>query len=154
MKRSDMPTEYLLVKAKTNSEWDACDFAIINITGEWKQTQKKRLEVIKIIETDEDIKSLNYFDTHVEFFRFSKVYYPVVEEWLSERNRVFIELEKEDLKELKQPKNSLCHYQMQISKDGNAIYKAYGKPTEEEFRTVEFSLWELIDFNTHLVINP
>ncbi len=90
----------------------------------------------------------------MEFFRFSKVYYPVVEEWLSERNRVFIELEKEDLKELKQPKNSLCHYQMHISKDGNAIYKAYGKHTEEEFRTVEFSLWELIDFNTHLVINP
>ncbi len=43
---------------------------------------------------------------------------------------------------------------MQISKDGNAIYKAYGKHTEEEFRTVEFSLWELIDFNTHFVINP
>jgi hypothetical protein len=154
MEQSDKPTSYLLIKSSTNSEWDACDFAIINTTEQWQQAQKKRLEVIKIIENDEDIKSLNYFDTHVEFFRFSKVYYPVVEEWLSERNRVFIELEKEDLKELKQPKNSLCHYQIQISKDGNAIYKAYGKHTEEEFRTVEFSLWELIDFNTHLVINP
>ncbi|GEN71155.1 hypothetical protein [Chryseobacterium lathyri] len=94
MKLSDIPTSYLLIKSSTNSEWDACDFAIINITGEWKQTQKKHLEVIKVIENDEDIKSLNYFDTHVEFFRFSKIYYPLVEEWLSERNRVFVNWRK------------------------------------------------------------
>lgn len=154
MKQSDKPTSYLLIKSSTNSEWDSCDFAIINITKEWRQAQKKRLEVIKVIENDEDIKSLNYFDTHVEFFRFSEEYDPLIEECLSVRNRIFIDLEKEDLKQLIQPENSLCHYQMQLSKDGNAIYKAYGKHTEEEFRTVEFSLWELIDFNTHLVINP
>ena len=68
----------------------------------------------------------------------SKVYYP----WLksgSERNRVFIDLEKEDLRFKRNPKiNSLRHYQMQVSKDGNAIYKAYGKHTEEEFRRWSF----------------
>lgn len=143
MKKSIEATEYLLIKAKTNSEWDNGDFAIIHITEEWKQTQQKRLEAVKIVENDYDLKWLNYADTNVEFFRFSKELYPEVEDWLSERSRIFIELETDDLKRLLQPENSLNCYQMQVYKNGNAIYNAFGKHTSEEFWTEEFSLWEL-----------
>ncbi len=47
MKKSIKATEYLLIKAKTNCEWDNGDFAIIHITDDWKQTQQKRLEAVK-----------------------------------------------------------------------------------------------------------
>jgi hypothetical protein len=66
-----------------------------------------------------------------------------VEEWLSERSRIFIELEKDDLKNLSQPENSLSCYQMQVYKNGYAIYNAFGKHTGEEFWTEEFSLAQL-----------
>lgn len=144
MKTSLNPTEYLLIKAMTNSEWDDCDFAIIHITDEWKKTQKKRLEAVKPLENDYDLKWLNYADTNVEFFRLSEEHHPEVEEWLSERSRIFIELEKNDLKELLQPENRLNCYQMQVFKNGNAIYNAFGKHTGEEFWTEEFSLTSLI----------
>ena len=143
MKKSSKQTEYLLIKAMTNSEWDNGYFAIIHITGEWKQTQKKRLEAVKPLENDYDLKWLNYADTNVEFFRFSEEPRPEIEEWLSEKDSVFIELEKEDLKKLLQPENNLNCYQMQVYKNGNAIYNAFGKHTGEEFWTKEFSLWEL-----------
>ena len=143
MKKSIEATEYLLIKAKTNSEWDNGDFAIIHITEDWKQTQKKRLEAVKPLENDYDLKWLNYADTNIEFFKFSEEHYPEVEEWLSERSRIFIELETDDLKRLLQPENSLNCYQMQVYKNGNAIYNAFGKHTNEEFCTEEFSLWEL-----------
>jgi hypothetical protein len=39
MKKSIKPTEYFLIKAK--SEWDDCDFAIIHITEEWKKSKRK-----------------------------------------------------------------------------------------------------------------
>jgi len=98
MKTSTTPTKYLLIKAMTNSEWDDCGFAIINIKEEWKQCQKKRLEAVKMVENDYDLKWLNYADTNVEFFKFSDEKYPDVEKWLSEKSRVFVELEKEDFK--------------------------------------------------------
>ena len=63
MKTSTKPTEYLLIKAMTNSEWDDCNFAIININKDWKQNQKKRLEAVKMVENDYDLKWLNYADT-------------------------------------------------------------------------------------------
>lgn len=143
MKISQNPTEYLLIKGMTNSEWDDCGFAILHITDEWKKTQKKRLKVVKLVENDDDLKWLNYADTNVEFFKFSEEHYPEVEDWLSERSRIFIELEKDDLKKFSQPENRLNCYQMQVFKNGNAIYNAFGKHTSEEFWTEEFSLWEL-----------
>jgi hypothetical protein len=52
-------------------------------------------------------------------------------------------LEKEDLKKFLQPENNLNCYQMQVYKNGNAIYNAFGKQTGEEFWTEEFSLYQL-----------
>lgn len=143
MKISLQQTEYLLIKTMTNSEWDNGDFAIIHITVEWKETQKKRLEAVKTLENDYDLKWLNYADTNVEFFRFSEETHPEIEAWLSEKDSVFIELETDELKKLLQPENNLNCYQMQVFKNGNAIYNAFGKHTGEEFWTKEFSLWEL-----------
>ena len=96
-----------------------------------------------MVENDYDLKWLNYADTNVEFFKFSEEKYPEVKEWLSERNQVFIELEKEDFKNFTLPENNLHCYQMQVYKNGNAIYNAFGKHTSEEFWTEEFSLYQL-----------
>ncbi|AZB25279.1 MULTISPECIES: hypothetical protein [Flavobacteriales] len=142
MKKSIKPTEYLLIKAK--SEWDDCDFAIIHISEEWKKIQKNRLKVVKIVENDSDLKWLNYEDVNVEFFKFSKENYPQIEEWLSEKNQFFVVLEKDDLKQLLQPEHDLHNHQMQVFRSGNAIYNAFGKHTSEEFFTEQFSLVELI----------
>lgn len=43
----------------TDSEWDNCNFAVINITEDWKQTQKARLKVTKLLKNDNDLKWLN-----------------------------------------------------------------------------------------------
>ena len=143
MKISINPTEHLLLKAMTDSEWDDCEFAIIHITEEWKVTQKKRLKAIEFFEDDYDLKWFNYADTDIEFFKLSQDNFPQIEEWLSKKNQFFIELEDDDLKKLSQPENRLNCYQMQVYKSGNAIYNAFGKHTNEEFYTQEFSLEEL-----------
>lgn len=78
MKISLQPIKYLLINAMNNSEWDDCGFAIINIKEEWKQNQKKRLEAVKMVENDYDLKWLNYAYTNVEFFKFSEEKYPDV----------------------------------------------------------------------------
>ena len=47
MKISNEPTPYLLLKAGTDSAWDCCDFAIVYLSKEWRQTQSGRLEAVK-----------------------------------------------------------------------------------------------------------
>lgn len=143
MKASKYPTDYILIKAITNSELDECSFAIIHINEEWKHIQRKRLSVIKSVENDSNLKCLNYSDNCVEFFKFSEEKYPEVEKWLSEQNQTFIELEKDDFNKFSLLENSLIGYQMQIFKNGNAIYNAFCKHTDEEFWTEEFSLFQL-----------
>lgn len=143
MKKSLKPTEYLLIKAMTNSEWDNGDFAIIHVTEEWKQTQKKRLESVTPFKNNYDFKWLNYNDTNMNFFKFSQENYPEIEKWLYDRNMLFVETSFEEIQKLLVPENSLNCYQMQVFKNGNAIYNAFGKHTGEEFWTKEFSLKEL-----------
>lgn len=96
MKKSDIAKEYLLIKAMTNSEWDNGDFAIIQITKEWKEIQQKRLESISHFENDFDFRWLNYADTNVDFYQFSDEHYPEIEQWLSENEQVFIEVTAND----------------------------------------------------------
>lgn len=128
----------------TDSEWDNCNFAVIHITEDWKQTQKARLKVTKLLKNDNDLKWLNYADTNIEFIRFSSEQCPHIEHCLSENSRFYIDLESDNLRNLFQPDNNLNCYQMQVYKNGNAIYNAFGTHTGEEFWTEQFSLETLI----------
>jgi hypothetical protein len=143
MKISNIPTEYLFIKAMTNSEWDNCSFAVIHITEEWKQCQKKRLKAVTNFENDNDFKWLNYSDTTVDFYKFSYEGKSEIKHWLFENDCFFAEVSFEEIQKLSVPDNNLNCYQMQVFNNGNAIYNAFGKHTGEEFWTDQFSLNEL-----------
>lgn len=57
MKISNEPTPYLLLKAGTDSAWDCCDFAIVYLSKEWRQTQSGRLEAVKPFKDDISFQS-------------------------------------------------------------------------------------------------
>lgn len=67
MKISNEPTPYLLLKAGTDSAWDCCDFAIVYLSKEWRQTQSGRLEAVKPFKDDINFQSLNFYDISVGF---------------------------------------------------------------------------------------
>ena len=68
MKISDKPTEHILVKAHSNSEWDSCEFAIITISEKWKEEQLKRLEIVKPFVEDYNFQSLNFYEGSADFY--------------------------------------------------------------------------------------
>lgn len=71
MKLSSTPTEYILVRANSQSEWDCCDFAIITCDNYWKEAIKKRLEAAKTFDApDSFIFSL---DCKYDFINFIKL---------------------------------------------------------------------------------
>ncbi|WP_270561482.1 hypothetical protein [Bacteroides cellulosilyticus] len=147
MKTSDKPTVNILIKANTNSEWDCCEFAIIHLSKEWKKLQATRLEAIKPFTDDYTLQSIRFYSTSVDFYQFGDNGTPDIEELLADKDWAFVEIDKNELDELTPPENSLDFYTLEIHRDGNARYKAYGKHTNEEFWTNKFPLQQLTEQN-------
>lgn len=147
MKISDKPTEHILIKANTNSEWDCCEFALIHLSEKWKQQQVKRLEAVKPFTDDYAFQSMRFYNTSVDFYQPGDDGEPDIEELLTDKDWAFVEIDEDELDELAPPESSLDCYVLEIHRDGNARYKAYGKYTNEEFWTKEFPLQQLIEQN-------
>src|SRR5690606_38499340 len=144
MKQSDKPTAHILVKANTNSEWDNCEFAIVHLSQEWKEEQAQRLEWIKPFGENYNFQSLNYYDTAVDFYSIDENDNPDVEQMLAGKEWVFVELNEDEQEAYTVPETRLDCYRLVVYRRGNAIDKAYGKHTNEDFWTEEFSLQQLI----------
>ena len=144
MKTSDKPTAHSLISANTNSEWDCCEFALIDLSEDWSKLQAKRLEAVKPFKDDYNFQSMRFYDGSVEFFQ-SGDEEPDMEELLAGKEWVFVELDDDEQDELTPPENSLDFYKIVISRGGNARYEAFGKHTNEEFYTIEFPLQQLTE---------
>ena len=144
MKTSDKPTAHILIRANTNSEWDCCEFALIDLSEDWSKLQAKRLEAVKPFKDDYNFQSMRFYDGSVEFFQ-SGDEEPDMEELLAGKEGVFVELDDDEQDELTPPENSLDFYKIVISRGGNARYEAFGKHTNEEFYTIEFPLQQLTE---------
>ena len=70
MKRSDKPTEYIMLKAETTSEYDECEFAIMHITQEWNKRMTERLQLLKLFQKDNSFTSLAFSETVEGFYTF------------------------------------------------------------------------------------
>ncbi len=116
MKISNEPTPYLLLKAGTDSAWDCCDFAIVYLSKEWRQTQSGRLDGIL---GSEDLPEDN--------------------------NWCFVELTETELERLVPPDNVLVSHILAVFANGEARYRAYGKHTDERFYTEKFPLQQILD---------
>lgn len=145
MQLSDQPTDHILVKARTNSEWDSCDFAIVHLSDGWKQEQLKRLDGVKPFANDLSFKSLSFFDGAADFYQSGSDELPDIDELLADNEWAFVELTQEEQDNLDTPESCLDCYEMVLYKDGDAKYTAYGKYTSEEFWTTELPLREILE---------
>ena len=60
MKTTSTITDYVLIKADTDSDWDYCHFALIHCTKEWGKTMQQRLKTVQSVEAEIGFVSLNY----------------------------------------------------------------------------------------------
>lgn len=149
MKRTDKPTEHILVKAHTDSEWDSCDFAIITISQRWKEQQAKRLKMLHHLAEDEEFLRLSFRDISVDFYKTNRKKLhqkptPNLDELLSDKDWTFIELEDEEQEQFSVPQSTLNCYKISFERLGFFSYKANGKHTSEEFWTAEIDLKEIL----------
>ena len=145
MQLSTTVTDHILVRANTNSEWDDCDCAIISLSENWKKRQRARLEAAKSLADDTDFRSLSFYEDSVDFYRISDEDVQNVDELLTGKDWIFVEVIDEELENLTSPENSLDCYRLFIYGDGYAKYTAFGRHTSEECWTEKFSLQKFLE---------
>lgn len=145
MNISDKPTNRILARAHTDSEWDSCNFAIITLSEAWRKTQFERLEAITPFANDLSFFSLHFFDGAADFYQHGDDGLPDIDELLGDNEWAFVELTQEEQDNLTPPENALDCYEMVLYKDGDAKYTPYGKHTDEEFWTTELPLRKILE---------
>lgn len=145
MKIADKQTSYILLKAETNSEWDSCDFALINLTENWGGVQRKRIQDAKQFQQDSTFCALTYYTWEIQFYTDDDEICKSAHQLLDEKQWAFISISKKNLERLSVPENKLEGYKLLIYPDGTAIYKVSGMYSGENFCTAVFPLHEIIE---------
>lgn len=145
MKIANTNTKHILIKAHTNSDWDTCDFAIIQIDEAWKKELKKRLKLVEFIDDMPNLVSVLFRDSAVNFYATNEDDTPHIDTLLGDKNWQFVSLENNETNNFNTPTSTLNLYQMVVCKGGYAYFQAFGKHTGEEFYTDDFNLNTLIE---------
>lgn len=134
MKRADTKTDCLFVEAQTNSEWDNCEFAILEITPEWLMMMKERFERVCACKGDDTLAEHIYWGMPGDFYS----HFDGTPKDLPLRegeSSAFVCLEEGEREKLILPENTLRTFQTVVFPDGRVCFRAYGKHTGEEFFT-------------------
>ena len=147
MKTTSNITDYVLVKADTNSDWDNCHFALIHCTEEWKELMQQRLKAVQSIENEIGFASLNYYDTSVDFYRADEKTQTEINQVLGEKDWIFVEMDENEQETFLVPENRLDTYRLSLYRYGTAIYTAHGKHSGDEFYTSEFPIKDILNYH-------
>lgn len=145
MKLSDTPTGYLILNARTDSEWDFCDFAIVQIDKIWMDEQRKRLELIKRLDEDYTFDSMYYYETSCQFYQDDCNIMTDSMEFLKEKQWSYLEATEAEIETLTLPENALDCYRIVLKRGGYGMYKCYGKHTSEQFWTADIPVHEIVN---------
>lgn len=145
MELSDKPTNHILLRAGTGSEWDNCDYAIIDATDAWRKDMQTKLAAVNAFSGDPNFQSLNYFHGAVNFYKTDEDEMPDVDQLLSDKMFAFMHLDESEARKFFIPESRLDCYTLEIFGNGSARFTASGKHTGEQFWTEEFSLKEVIE---------
>lgn len=141
MKISDTPTDKIIVKAYTNSEWDKCEFAVITLKEgffEWLQKSVKIATSIAL--EDRYFYEISFLENKsiTNFYFLNEEEKPDLS-FLEENDKdwAFVELSSEEEISFFEPEDRIICRKIIFDKYGYFYVKAFGKYSEDEFFTEE-----------------
>jgi hypothetical protein len=135
MKISTTPTNYIVIKAHTASEWDGCDFAIVMLSEHYLSLLEQRINKAAMFTDELSFNHLSYWDSPDGWFVGDdtedhwRVLHSIEGSW------AFVELDEDAIEKFVKPEQVVDSGSIRIDKDGSLRFVAYGKHTSEEFWT-------------------
>lgn len=139
MKLSEVPTDKIIIKARTNSEWDYVDFSIVTVDKSWQDKMEDFLMLNKKYHSSIEWLSFNddegfFVDTEGSPF----------EEFVSQDKKdwSFVEITDEEVEQLSTPENTLKYGSVRIS--DTIQFVMHGKHTSDEFYTESIPITDIL----------
>lgn len=131
---------YLLLDAGTNSEWDDCSFALVEMDDSYEQWLRSRIKLAKELKEKESINEFVVYGEVVQFFSDKE---DLPEEL---RSQIFsgvggnstVKIEEDLVKKFSRPEQYIRCGEIKFSEYG-FVFRADGKHTGEEFYTYIFN---------------
>jgi hypothetical protein len=144
MNVSQIPTDYIFVRAQTNSDWDNCSFAIISVSSEWRKEQAKRIHFFKALENCNTFNAAQFFNAEIQFFDADYEVSEIVEGFDQQLDWCFLQATQDEIAHLHTPQSTLATSCICIDAFGNGTYKAWAGYSGEEFFTNQFSIEQIL----------
>jgi hypothetical protein len=142
MKLTNSRTNHLLVRASSNSEWDTCRYAIIDVSDGYMEKLNAIAETVQeTVGKIDGMLNTSILDGCVEFYTDIPFHLNLTgPQWYA-----FIEDLDLDDDEFILPESRLDCHQVRIGRMGGVYWLAYGKYTSgEEFFTEGVNIFDLI----------
>lgn len=142
MKLTNKRTDALIVRVSSNSEWDGCSYAIIDLSDGYLEKLNSIAETVKnTVGKIDGMLHTSILDIRVEFF----LGVPESLELTEHQWWAFIEdFSTDDNDEFVYPESPLDCHQVKIGSNGGVYWLAYGKYTSEEYYTESINIFDLI----------
>lgn len=142
MKISEQPTNHILVRASTNSNWSDCDYAVVTCGEGWAEVIGKRLEAAQAHYDDKNFICVSYYDDNASFHIADERMDNVLSD---DKPWAFVELTEGEKNDFPVPASSLDCHALDILPNGAGRYIANGEETGEEYYTEELPLPEIVN---------
>lgn len=131
---------YILLSAQTNSEWDNCEFALVELTKEREDYYKSMIALATELNEKHGIDVLEIYCDEASFFADMEDIpnKPNPIGYDSSVSGVIIDIDDSDVESMETPDQDIRCGSMRFSKYG-VKFKGYGKHTGEEFYTDNFN---------------
>jgi hypothetical protein len=142
MKQSEKPTQWLIIEATTNSEWDTCSFVLMNLDNANIRTLKERSQLAKAHKDNFDFYNLSFWGNPYGWYQYQEACDDMMEKLSNaEITWAFVTFDNEsEIETFTKPEQRIDGGLIQFFKDGNARFVGWGKHTGEEFWTSDFPL--------------
>ena len=138
-------TNHILVRAYTTSEWDICNFAIINVDNHLIDVLSKGQNAVQKIHADDNLLYIAYRNSSINFYVAKDDFN--LDQFLGDESWSFVEFEEnetcEQLFEVLQNKFDL--YILKVYGNNQVGWSVWEKYTNEEFYTLEIPADKIIE---------
>jgi len=140
MKLVNHRTDTLIIRAGSNSEWDGCSYAIIDVSDGYLERLNAIADTVSTtVGKIDGLLNVSFLDSNVEFF----VDIPEELQLTAEQVWAFIEdFDAEDA--FTWPESPLECHQVRVGRIGGVYWLAYGKYTSEEYFSESINIFDLI----------
>jgi hypothetical protein len=154
LKISATPTKTIAIAARTQSEWDRVDFAIVNLNDNWIILLSERMECIKLVKDSSCFQNIQWDDNPDAWHMFGGINQvweetgltDELEAELQKSEWVYVEDITEDQADnLMIPEQRIDGESVSINGNFSLQFRGYGKHTSEEFWTSAIPMQTIID---------